>query len=186
MTVTREHERQTDLVSGSRVVGGITDFQRNQLISYTWNDPDIRRFTSDAERFSSLKAFDEWRKKRRKIYVLTNEEDELLGITWFGEEQIPVDYKVDDVDYKEYGITFAVRVYGEARGRGLTNQFMEDTFNLFESRREYQDIQNKGVWLEVSAGNAVAIRAYERFGFRPVDGSDKKGKIIMVRPRGND
>lgn len=183
MLVTKENPGQTELASVFKVVEGITDSQKGQLISYTWSDSDIRRFTSDAERFSSLKTFVEWREKRRKIYVLTNEEDELLGIIWFGEEQIPVEYKVD---YKEYGVTFAVRVYGEAKGRGLTNQFMEDAFNLFESRKKYQDIQNKGVWLEVSAGNAVAIRAYERFGFWPVDGSDKKGKIIMVRPGRND
>lgn len=153
---------------------GTTEKQIGQLINFANTDPEVRRFTSDPKRFRDRKAFDRWRKKGRVIYTLTDENDDLLGIIWLGKKEIPQRDFTENFDPQDYKVTFGIRIYGAARGKGLARPFMAETFNHFSP---------KGVWLETSGENIAAVRAYTNFGFRKITEPDESGKILMILPR---
>jgi RimJ/RimL family protein N-acetyltransferase len=147
---------------------GILNKQIDQLIKYSLTDEVIGKFTSDKERFKNKEAFLEWKNKGREIFTLTNKNNDLLGIIWFGFKELPKrDYR-EEIDLKNYKISFAIRIYGEARGKGLALDFMKKSLKM------------KGIWLEVSDGNLAAKNLYTKFGFRQVSSVDKNNKIIMV------
>jgi hypothetical protein len=140
---------------------GIEDKQIDQLIEYSLTDEAVGKFTHDKERFGSREAFDEWLKKGREITVMTNNNGDLLGIFWDGTKEMPS-------GDKKYNKTFGIRIYGEARGKGLSLGFMQKC------------IKEKGYWLETNDKNVVAKKLYAKFGFKQVGGPDEKDEIVMV------
>ena len=145
--------------------------QIQQLIEYSNTDPLIKKFTSDAKRFKNLKAYKNWRKNKKVIYALSDKKDNLLGFTWFSKEES---------SFRGYPFTFAIRTYAAARGKGLSKEFMRISFENFMNSNLYQKSKEKGVWLEVSADNASAIKIYQDFGFKKPAKPDKNKKIIML------
>ena len=123
-----------------------------QLIEYANNDESVKRFTSDPKRFKDRESFENWLKKGRKIYCLINENTDLMGISWFGPEG--------------EGFTFGIRIYGEARGKGLGYGFLKETMDDYMKEEEYQKAKNKDFWLETSKDNIAAIKIYEKLGFK--------------------
>ena len=140
---------------------GILEKQIDQLIEYSKTDESVQRFTADAERFKDRKAFNDWKSKGRKIFTLSDEKDNLLGIIWIGQKEI-------EVGDKKYDKTFAIRIYGEARGKGLALDFMK------------KSVKEKGIWIECSADNLPAQALYKKFGFELVSKPDKNNKVILV------
>ena len=148
---------------------GILDTQIDQLIEYSQKDSDIKKFTSDQTRFSDRQAFAAWQQQGRIIYTLTDSCQNLLGIIWFGQKDPPIDLKAN--------FTFAIRIYGSARGQGLSQEFIKTTFNdLFKNQK---NSYITGFWLETSVDNFAAIRAYQKFGFQKI--AQIKNKIIMAK-----
>lgn len=135
---------------------GILDCQIHQLIEYSHNDLDVQKFTSDSTRFNDLSSFKNWLIQGRIIYTLTDKNKNLLGIIWFGQKEPPVDIKAN--------FTFAIRIYGSARGQGLSQEFMKIAFDDLLKRTEKTKIT--GFWLETSVNNFTAIHTYEKFGFK--------------------
>jgi len=151
-----------------KIKKGISEKQIEQLIEYSLTDESVGKFTSDKERFKDRQAFNEWRKKGREIMVMTNDDGDLLGITWLGLKDLPErNYKIK-IDPKKYKKSFAIRIYGEARGKGLAIGFMKEC------------LKEDNVWLEVSDDNLAAKALYSKFGFRQVSEVDENGKIIMI------
>lgn len=140
---------------------GISEKQIDQLIEYSLSDESVNKFTSDRERFKDRQAFNEWKNKGREIFTLNNENDDLVGIIWTG----PKEMQIGD---KKYNKTFAIRIYGEARGKGLSLGFMKNC------------ILEKGYWLETSDDNLAAKALYFKFGFKQVSQPDENNKIIMI------
>jgi len=140
---------------------GILDKQIDQLIEYSLTDESIGKFTSDRERFKDRQAFDEWQQKGREIFTLNNNNNDLVGIVWTG-------LKEKQISNKKYNKTLAIRIYGEARGKGLGLNFMKNC------------IKEKGYWLETSNNNLAAKALYSKFGFKEVSKVDENGKIIMI------
>ena len=99
---------------------GILDCQIDQLIEYSNTDPDIKKNTTDPVRFKNRDLFNEWLKKGRIIYSLTDKNKNLLGVIWFGQKDPPIKLKAN--------FTFAIRIYGSARGQGLSQIFLKTTF----------------------------------------------------------
>lgn len=163
------------------IKNGISNRQIQQLINFTNTDDDIKKFTSDQKRFSSLEAFEEWRKKGRSIYILTNPTEDLLGIFWLGEKDLPEADYFDDFEKEKFGITFGIRIYGEARGKGLSVGFMEKGINQFRQSRIYEIASKKGIWLETKMDNLAAIKLYLKFGFIAVSKANECGEIVMVQ-----
>lgn len=147
---------------------GITDKQIDQLVEYSLTDELVAKFTSDRERFKSREAFDEWRKGGKEIFNLTNKDGDLLGIIWLGPKEIPEAQWKEKIDKSKYKFSFAIRIYGEARGKGLAIDFMKEC------------IKNKGIWLATSDDNLAAKALYSKFGFRQVSEASKDNKIVMI------
>jgi ribosomal protein S18 acetylase RimI-like enzyme len=150
---------------------GISNKHIQQLIKYSndKNDLAVYNFTSDKIRFANKKSFEEWFKKDRVVYTVTDEKN-LIGIIWFGQKNITI-------ENHSFETTFAIRLYPKARGQGLSFNFMDYAF------RNYQP---KNIWLECSANNAAAFKLYTKFGFHPITSPDKNNKIIMVLDKKND
>lgn len=113
---------------------------------------------------------------------MSDPEGNLMGIVWLGEEQIPSKDFMVDFNEDEFGITFAIRIYEGARGKGLANRFMKEAIAIFKSTEKYRGFKNKGIWLEVTHDNIPAVRAYERSGFKRVTDPDGSDKILMILP----
>lgn len=149
-----------------KVRKGITDKQIEQLVEYTQSDEAVRRFTSDAERFGDRESFGKWYNRGKEVYVMDDGEGNLLGLIWFsGEAKKPV-----------YSHTFGLRLYGEARGKGLALGFMETVFSMFEQN-------NPGVtgyWLEAFDNNLPAIAVYTKFGFKKSSPPDENNRVLML------
>lgn len=165
-----------------RVKTGISEREIVQLLKYSYTDKEVLRFTSDLKRFAGRKAFDEWFSQGRIVYTLVDRKNNLLGIAWFGEKTLPEEKFSEPIDTENYGITFAIRIYEEARGKSLAKKFMTEAFLRFFETENYRKIKKNGIWLQTSIDNIPALKTYLGFGFRQVSPPDKNNKIIMVYP----
>lgn len=161
---------------------GITIPQIIELINYSKVDTEIIKNTSDPKRFKNEKSFIDWQKKKRSIYTLVDEMNSLCGIMWFGRKDLPSDYIYpNNLNTADYIFTFAIRLYGVARGKKLAGEFMKHAFDLFTHTIEFKNSSSKGFWLEVGSDNLPAIKAYMAFGFEKSAENVKKGKQIMIK-----
>ncbi|MDR3290050.1 MAG: hypothetical protein LBT02_02085 [Rickettsiales bacterium] len=129
-----------------------------QLIQYSNNadDKDVQT-TSDPKRFKDENSINEWLKKGRTIYTLENN-GVLLGIFWFGKAEIPDEIKEYNMQY-----TFAGRLYGELRGKGLFREILRNMFKIFIDDKNYD---GGGFWGE--SKNPAMIKSCEKIGFKQV------------------
>jgi ribosomal protein S18 acetylase RimI-like enzyme len=178
-----KNDEGKDNLGSLAVKQGLTDKQIDQLIEYANSDPKVIEFSSDSTRFANREAYNRWLKKGRSVYSMTDESGDLLGIIWYGREQMPAgkDFSSNVVP-GDYGVTFAIRVYGAARGKHLAGKFMLAAQSTYVSSQDYSTIVSKGIWLETSESNIAAVTAYRKFGYRQVTQADDKGKILMVLP----
>jgi len=164
------------------ITSGITDHLVTQLINYSNNDESVVKNTSDKKRFKDQSTYNEWLKKGRKIFTLTDKEQNLLGIMWYGKEEMPREAKyIEGIDTSQYNYTFAIRLYGRARGQRLAGKFMKATFDIF---MKSSPVDFRGLWLETSADNTVAVKAYKSSRFKEASTPSEGNRILMVRPRG--
>lgn len=173
---------------------GIAEKYIDQLINYTndLNDVGVQNNTTDRlkasgepGRFSSREEYDKWLGKGREIYTLIDPAtDRLKGILWLGREEIPTKGNtfVPGFDESKYGITYAIRNYGDARGAGVATEFSKKAIKLFKQTETYLGADKKGIWLEVNATNAPGINTYTKLGYRQVSEHTANGRLIMVLP----
>lgn len=154
---------------------GLSEKQIGQLVEYAATDEGLK-FTSDPKRFKDKKSFDEFSKDILAYYVLTNENDDLLGIIWFHD----LDLYLNKEKPSEYGISFAIRLYGEARGKGLAQPFTEEVLADFEETKEYKSHPHKKIWLSVSPENEPAVKLYRKLGFKDLEINKEYNKLLMV------
>jgi ribosomal protein S18 acetylase RimI-like enzyme len=152
------------------IKSGLSEKNIEQLIEYANNDETVKKFTSDERRFKDKESYLNWLQKGRKIYSLVDKKGNLMGITWFGAEG--------------EGFTFALRIYGEARGKGLGYGFLRETMNDYMKLDEYQNAENREWWLETSENNIAAIKIYEKLGFELEKEGEGRGKLIYRRRPG--
>jgi ribosomal protein S18 acetylase RimI-like enzyme len=148
---------------------GILDCQIDQLIEYSHTDSNVKKFTSDSTRFADKNSFYQWQQQGRIIYTLTDDHKNLLGIVWFGHKDPPINTPAN--------FTFAIRIYGPARGQGLSQEFMKVTFT--DLLKNQKDSKITGFWLETSSDNFTAIHTYEKFGFKTVEQQDDKNIMVL-------
>lgn len=151
---------------------GLTKAQIQQLINFAQTDALVRKFTSDQDRFKNKAAYNQWREKDRTIYSLVDNQDNLVGIIWFGEKELPKNSK--------YKVTFAVRLYPPVRGRGLAATFVRTIFSHHFATDEYKKLNSRGVWLETVRTNERAVHLYDKLGFVQITLPDERDKVYMI------
>lgn len=152
---------------------GITESQVEELAHYAANDPDVIRNTHDSQRFATVEKAKEWTAGDRKIYTLTDSSRKLLGIIWFQELDLPEGDFTEEIKKKDYKNTFAIRLYPPARGKGISRKFMDFCF-------ADAGLTKAKVWLSTSHKNEVALKLYNKFGFRQVTTPNEENRVIMV------
>ena len=163
---------------------GITARQTKQLIKYSNSDPEIIRNTSDNLRFRNLKSFNLWRgRKKRKTFTLTSKKGDLLGIIWFGMKPLPKARYSYTGKIPRKGLTFSIRIYSPARGRGLSYMFYKEAYKHFKTDDRYKKDKSRLFWIEASKNNKSALSLYKKIGFVQASEPSKEGKIVMVSSR---
>lgn len=169
-------------IPGLYVRHGITHSQALELITQAHHDPIVAHNTSDTKRFRDAEALSLWLAKGRTIYTLTEGTEKLLGIIWLGDEPLPVQPFTTPIDQTDYDVTLAMRIYAEARGRGLAKAFLVPTLvDYFQN----MGTMKKGIWIGTSVDNAPVIKSFGNLGFQQVTNPDSKQKIVMVASREN-
>ncbi len=116
-------------------------------------------------------------RQKEELYALADLEQNLLGIIWLGSESIPQKDFIFPLETTDYPTTLAMRIYGEARGKGLAKPFLKPTLTNFLHQ---SDNQTGGIWIETSATNVPVIRSFGDLGFQQASQADERGKILMV------
>lgn len=148
---------------------GILDCQIHQLIEYSHTDLDVQKFTSDSTRFKDLSSFKNWLIQGRIIYTLVDKNKNLLGIIWFGQKEPSININAN--------FTFAIRIYGPARGQGLSQEFMKIAFD--DLLKKIKKTKITGFWLETASNNFAAIHIYEKFGFQKINLIDDRQIMFL-------
>lgn len=155
----------------------ITLEQIEELIYFSNHDPEVIKDTSDFKRFADKEAFERWRAKGRALYILSNNEGRLKGIFWVGLKLIPEKEFTKLVQPQDFGITVAMRIYGDVRAKGVGQPFAEASLREYFKQRK--DDMN-GFWLEASGDNLAIQRIFGKLGFEVATKEDINKKILMV------
>ena len=134
-----------------KITSGLTDHQVQQLVEYSNTDQTIKKYSSDQNRFKNRATYDRWFAQDKSIYSMQNEQNKLLGLVWFGPSKFPqVKLKAEyaHLPTTHYQLTFALRVYNQARGHGLAKKLTAVTLTIFLNSKTYQQTKNNGIWLE--------------------------------------
>lgn len=159
---------------------GLIPKHEDQLIVYTQSETDPVNLDNDQDRFMTREKLEIWKRKGRTVYVLTDRFDEdgdLRGIFWAGEMLLPEreDY-TEPLDRETYRYTYAVRLYGSAKGEGLSHEFLSECIGDYRSGLT----RPGGFWVEVNVLNPRALHMDQKMGLKIVSPPDDKGQIVLA------
>ncbi|MFH1971014.1 MAG: hypothetical protein ABIJ05_01365 [Patescibacteria group bacterium] len=166
-------------VVGVQVRKGIATNHINKLIYYSSNDDLVLKFTHDNKRYRDLKSFNK-EKSNRFYYSLVSKNNELAGIIWFKKKPIPKNKFIVEFNTRDYGITFALRVYGKFRAKGLSYPFLKEAIKRYKKTKSFKETKANNFWVSTSFDNLPAIVTYAKFGFEKVSEKESNEKIIMI------
>ena len=166
------------------ILESLTEKHLGQLVWFSQNDPDVLENTHDKDRFANVEKAREWFLDK-KVYILTDGQGEkanLKGIIWFQRLPLP-DGSFTSLDFNpsDYGITYAIRLYEDMRGKKLATNFTHLTMDNFMNTDYYKQSGARKIWLSVKTRtNLPGMRAYEKFGFRQISDPCEDGRILMI------
>jgi ribosomal protein S18 acetylase RimI-like enzyme len=151
-------------------------------VCYGLTDKVVGKYSSDARRFKDRASYDKWFAKGRSIYSMVDGQGKLLGIIWFGASSFPevtLKPEFSSLNTADYSVTFALRIYDEARGHGIAKKLTAAASTAYLSSEDYQEAGGNGIWLETSEENGAAVKTYSTL-FTQVSEPDEQGRIVMV------
>lgn len=137
-------------------------------------DAALHSHTSDYLRFG-VGSYETWYGKRRHPFALTNAEQELAALIWFGPSAPPA--CIDSDLAPELWDTIAFRAYKPFRGAGLMKDFSKVVLATHDAL-----YPERPIWLHTRNGNVAAQSLYEKLGF-VVRGSDDTNTMMTRGPQ---
>lgn len=119
-----------------------------------------------SQRFPTLEAAEQWHDSHERIVYGLFHAVELSGLIWYNKAPLPS----HDAD-----VTFAIRLYDGARGKGLGRPFLEATEVDYREQTDYDG----PIWLSTALDNTVAQSLYLRTGYQPV--AERDERLIMIK-----
>ena len=149
----------------------------NQLVQKSQQE-NIAKFTPNdfAKRFGSIEMLKKWQSKGRKLFWLLGPGQDLAGIIWYGEDELPFELDGDEKPNE----TFAIRIYEGYNGKGLSNPFMTQSLKVYVDEKLKQNEKLPIIWLQTDTDNIPALKSYTKFGFKEVRRDEKR--VTMVLP----
>ena len=146
---------------------GWNDTVANDLTIKSREPEMLRNVPRDAsERFCDMESARAWHDKTSRIvYSLGN--TSLAGVIWYGYQQHPT---------LDAEVTFAIRMYKEARGKQLGRAFMHATLEDLSETIGYDG----AIWLETNTDNLAARRLYENVGYTYADELARPDRLTMI------
>ena len=165
------------------IVHELTDELKEQLVARSTDDDDasVQRNTSDRNRFGSIEKLDNWLSKGREINLFVDQQGNLAGIFWSGEERMP---DFDGEAYQELSaesvrqITVAVRLYPPHRGQGdglAAAIFINSVNSLFVGRDEATV-----AWAETTLDNTRMTEIERQAGMEQVGINPNNGRGLFA------
>ncbi len=167
-------------IENLKVFKGITNNQIEQLVHLSQTDNLVIQNTHDKERFKSIDSYHEFPPQGKTVYTLTNDQEKLCGIIWFHHMELPDKKYKFNINKELYTITFAIRTYNQARGKGYSYHFAKIAFEDFYKSEEYKKLGQKGFWLETYSWNKPAINTYKKCGFEEITDPDDNQRILLI------
>ncbi len=160
------NHHETELTDGFAVRRGWSDTLAEELVEVSRQSHILKHTPNDAaRRFVDSGSAREWYEgNERHIYTLRKDE-KLAGIVWFSRNEQPQ----LGADY-----TFAIRVYQEALGQGMSEPLMRQAHDDFLASHP-----DTSVWLATDWDNKAALKLYDKFGYEKVGATDD-GRITML------
>src|SRR5689334_16202496 len=108
----------------------LTPQTTEQLIHFSATDPQVVTNTHDQVRFANDVALKDWLSKGKELFVLETEAGDLRGLAW-------VSHKTSaEVPLPSYSLTFGIRLYDSARGKGLAIPFLKTLLDTYKNSEE--------------------------------------------------
>lgn len=145
-----------------------------QLLKKSQQEHVAELDSQPGKRFENLESYQKWSSGgNRIVYLLVedikdNPTPQIAGVVWFGQK---TSNKLDS----KYNVTFAIRLYKEYLGKGLSGPLMQATHK--DIGRFYPGCY---IWLETDDDNIPAKKAYESLGY---EYANKDGnRLTMIYP----
>lgn len=154
---------------GYRIVTGRNADLEKQLIEKS-KQPAIRHecYRDPEDRFKDAASFETWAQKGREIHWLVNDQGDLAGIIWYGEEAYPKQTKAPEVMTPEdLTATYAVRLYeGHAGTKGLFTAYNAASLALYANNKLAAGEAVPTLHLQTNSDNTRAWGAYTMLGYK--------------------
>ncbi len=118
-----------------------------------------------ARRFCDRETAHQWHDNSPYRAVYTLGDTAIRGIIWYGEARR---------DEADSNLTFAIRLYEGAQGKGAARPFM----GAAQQSLEQDENRQERVWLETGVNNIAAQSLYRKFGYQQI--SEENGRILMT------
>lgn len=166
-----------------KIIKGLPEQYWDQLVEYSDSDKAVGEHTRDPRRFGSREAIQGWMEKGRNVYTVTDPaEQKLLGLLWFGEDQMPMKgfTYTEEINPADYPVTHALRIYGDLRKKKQTEDVFRTGLAMFQMNAMVQK-NDGGIWIETS--NPIIEHSYTKLGFRKITKTNEQEKFLMVANR---
>ena len=154
----------------------------NQLIQKSLQE-NILKFTpkDSKQRFRNLEMLRKWQEKGRVIHWLIGSGNDLAGIIWYGESELPLELQLKEIPDE----TFAIRIYDGYTGKGLSGPFMAQSLRIYVEDKLKSGKKPPIIWLQTDTDNIPAIKAYTKLGYKQVHEDEKRVTMVLYSDKLN-